>query len=451
VVGRRNHVGALAVAVPGAVAGLWEAHRRAGRLPWAELIEPAIAIARDGLEVTWFVLLETAERLPEIETRPALAAIVLPGGRLPRPRNEDGPGERFDQRELAATLALIAERGPDAFYRGPLAEAIADTVAEAGGILTAHDLAGYTPKAIDERPSTYRGLRYVTANDTVGYETLGILERFALADVAPGGADHYHLIAEAIAHAFADNVAHSCDPDFTGDPVDELGGGAFAAARAAAIRIDRAAARPVVPAAPWLDPGSAPQPASVGGVHGTTQVVAADCDGNLASLITTIGATFGSLVAVPGTGVILNNSMINYDPRPGRANSIAPGKMPFFAVPAIVATRDGRAAFAAAGSGGYAILTGVVSTLVAHVDHGLGVQAAIDLPRVHSQGDETTIDARVAPEVLEELRARGHTLAVQEVTPGERALSRVSAVAVGDGGVLTAGAGPSWSTAVGGL
>ncbi len=115
--------------------------------------------------------------------------------------------------------------------------------------------------------------------------------------------------------------------------------------------------------------------------------MAGDSHGNMAALITTIGADFGAVVGVPGTGIVLNNSMVNYDPRPGRSNSIAPGKMPFFAVPAIVAAQDGRAVFAAAGSGGYAILAGVISTTVGVVDHGLGVQAAIDLPRVHSQGN----------------------------------------------------------------
>jgi len=149
--------------------------------------------------------------------------------------------------------------------------------------------------------------------------------------------------------------------------------------------------------------------------------------------------------------VILNNSMMNYDPRPGRANSIAPGKMPFFAVPAIVAARGGRGVFAAAGSGGYPILAGVVNTMVNHVEHGMDVQAAIDEPRVHSQGDATYVDGRVPGAVRAELEAMGHRVVVQDVTPGELPFSRVSAVAVAEDGTLTAGSGPAWSTAAGGL
>jgi len=157
-------------------------------------------------------------------------------------------------------------------------------------------------------------------------------------------------------------------------------------------------------------------------------------------------------VAVPEAGIILNNSMVNYDPRPGRSNSIAPGKLPFFAVPTIVAARDGRAAFAAAGSGGYPILAGVIATTVGVVDHRLGVQAAIDVPRVHSQGNRTFVDSRAAPDAIAGLRERGHDVVVQDVAPGELAFSRVSAVAVcDDGSTLSAGAGPAWNTAAGGL
>jgi gamma-glutamyltranspeptidase/glutathione hydrolase len=450
VVGRRNFVGHLAPAVPGAVAGLWEAHRRAGRLSWESLLAPAIALAETGLEVTWVLLIEIAARLTEIQSRPPLAAIVLPQGRLPRARTADGPGERLNQRELAQTLKAIAAEGPDAFYHGPVARAIAEAVATGGGILSAEDLAGYRPKVLEEQPASYRGLQYVTAVDTVGYETLGILSCFPLGALGVGSAAHYHLLAEAMGHAFADNASYSSDPDFTDEPVQLLGHPDFAATRARSIDPHRTAPRPVAATAPWLSNGSGSRPPSIGGVHGTTQVVAADHEGNLAALITTIGADFGSLVAVPGTGVVLNNSMINYDPRPGRANSVAPGKMPFFAVPAIVAARDGRPVLAAAGSGGYPILAGVINTVVGMADHGMGVQAAIDAPRVHSEGNRTFIDARVAPDVLAELTAMGHQLVVQEVTPGELPFSRVSAVAVKDG-LLTAGAGPAWNTAAAGL
>jgi gamma-glutamyltranspeptidase / glutathione hydrolase len=451
----RNYLGGSAVAVPGAVPGLWEAHARAGRLPWARLLEPAIELAEAGLEVTWVLQIEIANRLTEIAARPALAAILLPDGRIPRSRTADAPGERLHQAALARTLRAIAADGPAALHSGERADAIARAVAAVGGIVTAADLARYAPVVVDETPAVYRDLRYVTCRDTVGYETLGILQHFDLAAAGPGSASTLHLLAEAMGHAFADGATYADDPDLATEPIAELGGESFAATRAAAIRPDWAAPRPVIATAPWLAPGHPVRPPSAGGVHGTTQVVAADRDGNLAALITTIGADFGSLVAVPEAGIILNNSMVNYDPRPGRSNSIAPGKMPFFAVPTIVAARDGRAAFAAAGSGGYPILAGMIATTVGVVDHRLGVQEAIDMPRVHSQGNRTFVDSRAAPAAIAGLRERGHDVVVQDVAPGELAFSRVSAVAVGvdddDGVTLSAGAGPAWNTSAGGL
>ena len=163
------------------------------------------------------------------------------------------------------------------------------------------------------------------------------------------------------------------------------------------------------------------------------QVVAADADGNLVSLITTIGDDFGCLVAVPGTGDPAQQLDGELRPAARPRELDRPGKMPFFAVPAIVAARDGRGVFAAAGSGGYPILAGVVNTTVGARRARPGVQAAIDVPRVHSQGAETYIDARVPRAVRDELEAMGHTLVVQDVTPGELPFSRVSAVAVGRG------------------
>ena len=235
---------------------------------------------------------------------------------------------------------------------------------------------------------------------------------------------------------------------------------AWPAPRSRALRAvgDRARTRPrrdrCATADPWpFEDGEAREtpPPSTGGARGTTQVVAADADGNLVALITTIGDDFGSKVAVPGTGVLLNNSMMNYDPRPGRANSIAPGKMPFFAVPAIVAAREGRGVFAAAGSGGYPILAGVVNTTVNHVGHGMGIQAGDRRApgALAGRRDVHRLPRPGAP--AGELEAMGHTLVVQDVTPGELPFSRVSAVAVAADGTMTAGSGPAWTTAAGGL
>jgi len=185
-------------------------------------------------------------------------------------------------------------------------------------------------------------------------------------------------------------------------------------------------------------------------VHGTTQVAAADADGAMASIITTIGQDFGSLVYVPEAGVFLNSSMVNYDPRPGRPGSIAPGKMPFFAVPSIVAARDGRAVFAAAGSGGYRILSGVVQTMVHAVDLGMPLRAAVDAPRVYCQGEQLFVDERLPAATLQALAGLGHTVIAERVTPAYAPFARVSAVSALRG-ELEAASDPPWNTAAGSL
>jgi len=155
---------------------------------------------------------------------------------------------------------------------------------------------------------------------------------------------------------------------------------------------------------------------------------------------------------VPEGGFFLNNAMRNFDPRPDRANSVAPGKRPIFAVPAIAAERDGVGVFGAAGSGGYRITSGVLHALVNHVDFGMNVQDAVDSPRVHCQGEETYVDSRIPPAVQERLRELGHRVVAQDETPSPINFARVSAVARdSETGELSAGSSPPWNTAVVGV
>jgi gamma-glutamyltranspeptidase/glutathione hydrolase len=177
-----------------------------------------------------------------------------------------------------------------------------------------------------------------------------------------------------------------------------------------------------------------------------------DREGNLASCCISVGSGFGSLVYVPELGIFLNNAMQNYDPRPGLPNSIAPGKMPIFAAPAIVAERDGEGVFAASGSGGYRIEPGVVQTMLNVIDHGMAAQRAVDHPRIHCQGGDTHVDPRVGAAVLAGLEALGHQVVRQPESPGIWAYGRVCAVTRDPAtGALSGGAGPGWHTAVAGF
>ncbi|HKF70480.1 MAG TPA: gamma-glutamyltransferase, partial [Stellaceae bacterium] len=456
--GLKAERGPLAVGVPGAVAGLYWTQRKLGKLPWAAVLQPAIALAKAGLEVSWSLVLKLAENLEAIREMPALSAAFLPGGRLPRAPGQIEAGERLPMDELAATLTRISEEGAAGFYSGPVANAIADAVQAGGGILSREDLARYRPRILRETPRRYRGLDYITCCDPVGYEALNILEHFDLAALRPDALEFRHLMTEALAAAFVDNIAHYGDPDFVGDgPAAALSDPALGARRAGMLGPERALARPVAAIDPGIteDPDLAerladePWPPKLAG---TTQMVSADREGNMAALCTSVSASFGSLVAVPGTGIILNNGMGNFDPRPGRPNSIAPGKMPIFAVPVLLALEHGRAVFAAAGAGGYRITTGVLHALIHWRDFKLPLADAIAAPRVHCQGKETYVDARIDPVVRDALAALGHRVVVQADDPGLNAFSRVSAVSLDpDSGALHAATGPPWHGAAGGL
>jgi gamma-glutamyltranspeptidase / glutathione hydrolase len=457
-VGRQNESGAISVAVPGAVSGLCAAHERWGKLPIEQVLEPAVEAAEAGVRIPWDLVLAIVGRLEEIEAQPNAAALLLRDGRPPGLRDDGGlphgPSERIDTSRLAKTLREVARHGAAGFYSGWVAESIEREVKAGGGILTLDDLASYQPKITVEPGAWYRGLRYSTASDAVGYEALNILSCFDLAAQGSEGSEYRHLMAEAIGHAFVDNMHHYADPDFGPSPVNGLASPEFAAERAASIRLDRAAPRPIPPGDPWpyerdLRDGKAlaAQP-SASGRAGTSHVVAADTEGNVAALITSLTSGFGSAVFVPDGGFFLNNAMRNFDPRPDRANCIAPGKMPIFAVPAIAAERDGVGVFGASGSGGYRITSGVLHAFVNHVDFGMPVQQAVDSPRVHCQGEETFVDSRIPLAVRERLRELGHVVVEQDETPAPINFSRVGAVARDQAtGQLSAGSSPSWNTA----
>ena len=456
-VGRKAEMGYLSPAVPGAVAGMCVAHEQFGRLPLAQVLEPAIEAAEAGLPVTWNLALTIGERLEEIQAMPHIADFLLPDGYPPKYASPYHPGHRLDTTDLAKTLQLIAQDGPAAFYSGPIAQAIERAVAAGGGILSAADLAAYRPKILREKAARYRDYDYTTAYDQVGYEALNILNRFDLASYGPDSVEFRHLVAEALGHAFMDNKVHYGDPDHVQSPVNGLASPAFGANRAAGLKLDQAAARPIQPADPWpyesedMAPDLLPISPTLAKLGGTSQMTTVDQEGNMTALITSLSNSFGSLVLVPGTGIILNNSMQNFDPRPDHPNRIEPGKMPIFAAPSLVATKGGRAVFGGCGSGGYRIMTGVLHAFMHAVDFGMPIQAAVDAPRVHCQGNRTYADARIPQAVQDKLAAMGHTVIPVTDLPGSTNFGRVCAIQIDpQSGLMQAGSGPAWGTAAAG-
>ncbi len=446
--GERGH---LAAGVPGAVAALWEVHQRWGRLDWPRVLEPSIRLAERGLTMTWNQLLHICEVHGLMRRYRPIHHHFCPGGELPLINGQFGGATILDLGELAGTLRLIADEGPPGFYEGRTAELIEKEVREGGGIMTAGDLASYRPKVLQETPLNFHGLDCITCFCPTSDEFLNLLANFDL-DSATGAQAH-HVMAECMLTAFTDTIHWYGDPDFEDAPVDALSSAGFARRRARAIDPQRAMKRPPQPASPddLAVPGRAPpaQPSQTTPwppkLGGTTQAAVTDAEGNMAALCISLSGAHGSLVYCPGTGVVLNNGMQNFDPRPGRPNSIKPGKMPIFAAPVLLAMRQGEAVFAAAGSGGYRILTGVMHTFVNWAVHGMDLKEAIAAPRVHCQSRETFVDERLPETVVDDLAAMGHDISLQRDMPGLNAFARVSAVTRQPAdSLLTGAAWPPW-------
>jgi gamma-glutamyltranspeptidase/glutathione hydrolase len=398
-------LGGLAVAVPGGVAGLLLALERfgSGRLSRAEVMQPAIDWAERGIPVTPGLARIIGEEAARIRTTPACAALYLPGGAPP------AAGAALPNRDLAATLGAIAAGGPDVFYRGELAGRIAAAVQAAGGLLTVEDLAAYRPRLRAPLSGTYRGWTVLSAPPASSggvhlVQMLNLLEGCDLAALGAGSAAALHLWAEVHKLVFADRAAYLADPDFLEVPVAGLTAKAYARERAALI-----------------DPGRS-QPAAAPGdpcrhrSGSTTHLSVMDREGNLVALTQTINDFFGCGVAVPGTGILLNDDMDDFDPEPGRPNSVAAGKRPLSCMtPTLVLDPEGRPAMTLGTPGGPRIFGTVAQILVNLIDHGMTLDDAIDAPRMFqgATGD-LELEGRIPEAVRAELRRLGHGIAVHE-------------------------------------
>jgi gamma-glutamyltranspeptidase/glutathione hydrolase len=398
--------GMLSVSVPGAVAAMEEALRRwgSGRFTRQALLAPAIRHAEEGVPVAPRVARWFRESAPVLARFPSSAAIFLPGGRPPR------EGEILVQRDLAASLRLVASGGAEAFYRGPLAEKIVAYSQRHGGLLAAEDLASYRVEVYEPLVTTYRGLAvYSPAPPSQAFlllEILNILEGFEPA--AWGSAEGIHRAVEAKKLAYADRLAAVGDPRFVPSPLGTLLDKGYAAWRRGAIDPDRASEAPPS-AAPAEVPGE------------TTFLCTADADGNLVSYITSLSAAFGSGEVVEGTGILLNNRAgRGFELREGHPNCIAPGKRTMHTLCPYLACRDGAPFLVWGTPGGDAQPQWCLQVLQNVVDAGMNIQEAIEAPRWTSVPGtdpatvrspfELRLEEGFPPQTLDALERRGHRL-----------------------------------------
>ena len=416
--GAANEYGYLAVAVPGSVAGLALALERWGTLELSDALRPAIALAREGFVPDWYQALTTARYLEELTAFPETARTYLRGGRaIHRPPSLE-PGERVTYPDLARSLELLAREGPDAFYRGALAQAIHEEMAAHGGLLTREDLASYEVRVAPPLRGSYRGLELALAPGATGgitaLEILNILEQFPPAAVGWGTTRGLDVRARAVRRAFADRFAHLGDARRVEAPWERLASKDHARAVAAELR------RPARRRAGGRGAGSARARAAArsagGGGDCTTHVSVVDRQRNMVALTHTAVSLFGARIVVPGTGILLNNGMIWFDPEPGKPNSVAPGKRALVNMVPVLAFRRGAPYLTLGAPGGRRIISAIPQVLATLADGGGSLQAAIEAPRLHDEGAELLVDERVGARALAGLARLGHHVVPREET-----------------------------------
>jgi gamma-glutamyltranspeptidase/glutathione hydrolase len=402
--GRRGYasvptVGPAAVSVPGCVRGWAMLLDRFGTRPLGELLAPAIHHAERGFPVTR-LLGQVTQEMATAGTDPEWRRIFMPREAAP------ALGELLVQPDLAETLRAVAAGGPDAFYGGRIAEAIAARL-EAEGFLTRADLAQHSGEWAEPLHTTYRGFTvYETGLPTQGIAALlalNLLEGFDVGRLPLHSAEHLHLLIEMVKLAYADRDRWVGDPEATRLPVDGLLSKSYGARRRSAF-----------------DPRKAQHYAAGDPSGDTTGFVVADARGNLISVIQSLFRSFGSGVVAPGTGVVLHNRGSYFHTDPRHPNCLAPRKRPFHTLIASIVTRNGRPVmgFATMGSNGQALFHAQVLPNV--LDHGLDVQEAIERPRFllgpftpDEPVDVIRMESRIEARVIRALERRGHTITVE--------------------------------------
>lgn len=407
-----NHDSLLAVGVPGTVAGLALAHRRFGTLPWEELLQPAIDLARTGVPLSWHLHDAFKELKPWWDKYPSSAKIFL---------KKDGsfyePGDLWKQPDLANTLQRIQEHGKDGFYKGETARLFADFMEKNGGIITLEDLEKY--RAIEREPirGNYRGYEIVgmpppSSGGVVLVQMLNILEGFNLREIGHNSALYLHLLTEAMRRAYADRANFLGDADFNENlPVDMLISKEHAAEQRATINLHHA---------------SASDPARFAQLYEsmeTTHFSVADKDGNMVAMTYTLEYGFGSKAVIEGAGFLVNNEMGDFNARPGitledgtigtDANQIRPEQRMLSSMSPTVVAKDGVPLFATGTPGGRTIINTTMQTIPNVIDHEMNIAEALSAGRIHHQWlpDKTSVETGlISPDTLRLYEALGHEI-----------------------------------------
>jgi gamma-glutamyltranspeptidase/glutathione hydrolase len=410
VIDNSNHIGMLAIGVPGTVAGLWKAHQELGSLPWADLVAPAVKLAREGIPLSYSLYSGFARSKSRFDQYPSTAAKFF---------KADGSlyelGETWYQPDLAHTLELIQDNGADGFYKGENASRLAGFMADNGGLITEEDLLKY--EAVEREPirGTYRGYDIVSmpppsSGGVVLVEMLNILEGYDLSDMGHNSALYLHVLTESMRRAYADRAEHLGDPDFNeGMPLERLLDKDYASNLRGSIDMDQASKS---------DPNGFAEPYES---EETTHFSVVDKDGNMVSMTYTLEFGYGSGIVVEGGGYLLNNEMGDFNAVPGvtntrgligtAANLVAPEKRMLSSMTPTIVAKDGRPVFTAGSPGGKTIINTTLQLILNVVDHDMNIAESVEAGRIHHQWlpDVTSMETgSLSLDTIELYEARGH-------------------------------------------
>jgi len=400
--------------VPGTVAGLLHAQQKFGRLTRKQVIAPAIKLAEKGYPLPYFsTAMVEAYRDQLTKNEAARKEFFKPDG------SSYKPGELFKRKDLAKTLKKISREGVSGFYKGEIAQLIADEMHRNGGLITLDDLANYEVKIRKPITGNYRGYEIHTmplpsSGGLLLVQMLNMLEILLPEDIEWQSAEAFHFIAETMRSAFADRAEHFGDSDFVQVPEKGLAAKSYAKALAQSISPDKARRSE--------DIGSG-NPAAFDESPDTTQISIIDGDGNMVSNTYTLNLSFGSGIVVPGTGILLNNEMDDFAAAPGvpnaygligsDKNAIEAGKRPLSSMTPTLIFKDGEPFLAVGAPGGARIITSVFQAILNVIDGDMNIADAIDAPRIHHQWtpDALTYEPGIGPDTRRLLMEKGHTVA----------------------------------------
>ncbi len=417
---RRNVLGPSAVAVPGNLRGWCLLHKKFGRLPFADVVEPAVRAAAAGFTVSHYLSGAIREHADDLARDPEIARLMLPDGA------PAAAGTRIVMSDYAESLRLVQSEGDTALFGGALGQALVDRLATGGldaGYLSMEDLTAYRAIEREAISGEYRGYTIMgppppASSGVHVTQMLNMLEAYDVGGMGFGSAEALHLLAEVIRVGFEDRRTASGDPAFVDVPVALYTSKTYAETARARLR-DVGGATPGAPRHEGAN---------------TTHVTVADREGMIVCATHTLNGLFGARFMVPGTGIIPNNYMSNYDPHPGRALSILPGKRVPTSMAPMIVLRDGRPAFALGLPGGVRIFPSAMQAIVNLIDHGMDLQAAIEAPRIWTEGQHIELEPAYVP-MQPALEAKGH-----EVTPVRTIGGGMNAIAFEPDGRMTGAA-----------